>query len=191
MTQTSQSIPLTKYDPFLDKAEIIYEQVTSKKKASWVPIVGTTALNSSVTINKTGVQDVVPVLERPETVQYLEAAFTATATGLSIAAPGVANIAVAATGTIQGDAFVIITDIIMITSGAANTGVKLPAITPLDVVTIINAGTVNIKVYPFLADYIGTAAVNVAVDLAAGARATFYAKSTAVAATTTAVWQRL
>lgn len=191
MSQTLQPIPLTRYNPFLDSAIIVYEVPTAVRKASWLPIQGSLALNSAVTINRTGVQDVLPILERPEAVTYLEAAFSATATGLSIVSPGVANIAITAAGTTQGTATAIAADINMVTTATANQGVILPAITPLDVITVINSSGAAIKVYPATGDYIGTGAVNVAVTLANGARATFYAKSTAVANTTTAVWQQL
>lgn len=191
MSQTLQPIPLTRYNPFLDTATIIYEVPTAVRKASWLPNQGALSSNSAVTINRTGIQDVLPILERPEAVIYLQAAFSATATGLSIVAPGVANIATTAAGSNQGAATLIAADINAVTTATADQGVRLPAITPLDVITIINSTAVNIKIYPAVGDYIGTAAVNVAVDLAAGQRATFCSKSTAVANTTTAVWYRL
>lgn len=191
MGLSASPIPLTAYDASSDSAITIYEVPQNISKASYLlPLLGT-ALNSQVIYNRSGLQNSIAALERPELVAYLAALFTATTVGLSILTPGVANLAVSAAGTTQGGATAITTDLSMITTAAANSGVVLLAITPLDVFTIINNGANALKVYPAVGDYIGSAAVNVAVSIAVGGRATFYAKSTAVANTVTAIWQQL
>jgi hypothetical protein len=77
-----------------------------------------------------------------------------------------ANNAVTAAGTTQGTAFVISTDIINVTVGAANAGVILPYRTAGHKIIIRNSTAVNIKVYPNVSAQINTLGLNVGFDLA-------------------------
>lgn len=195
MANIASPVPITDYNPDLDTASITWQIPVGVDPASWLdPRLGT-AQNSLVQINKSGLLDSLSALEKPAVINFLAAQYSATATGLLVAGAGVANLAVPGAGATQAAATAISLDFNVVTTITASSadGVKLPAITPLRTITIINndASGDPLNIYPFLGDYIGTALVNVAVVLAAGQKAVFYAKSTAVANTVTAIWQRL
>lgn len=73
----------------------------------------------------------------------------------------------AAAGASQGNAAQITTRSVIVTVTASTQGVKLPAAATGLQVQVFVPGTKGVKVYPFTADKISTAATNVAVALVA------------------------
>ena len=77
------------------------------------------------------------------------------------------NNAVTAAGTTQGTAFAIATDIVNVTVGVANSGVRFPYRTPGHKIIIRNSTAVTIKVYPNTSAQINIIGLNVGFDLTA------------------------
>lgn len=76
---------------------------------------------------------------------------------------------ISAAGTIQGDATSIGKTFSVITSGTANQGVILPTAALGLLHTVVNATSVNIKVYPASGETLNSGTLNAAIDLPAGA----------------------
>jgi hypothetical protein len=191
MLSTDKIIPITKYDSNTDTAEIVYEIPVRIRAVSLLSSRIGTSTNSEVTIIKSGLQDTISGLEKPALINWLASQYTATTNGLLVSGAGVVNLAVTAAGTTNADATALSLQFNIATTVASGTGVKLPVITPLAVFIVINNGANALKVYPAVSDYIGSNAQNAGVTLAVGAKAVFYAKSSAVAATAGYGWVQL
>jgi hypothetical protein len=189
MANIASPVALVVYNPVSDTASISYRIPVSARKTSLLPKTLGTSDNANVSVNESGLLDSVNVLDKAGVVNYLAAQAGATATGLLVAGSGFVSAAVAAAGANQAGGTAITKDFSIVTSGTG--GVTLFAITPCRSVRIINNTAAAVNVYPAVGDYIGSAAVNVAYSLGAGDTVILYSFSTAVANTTTAVWQRL
>ena len=82
---------------------------------------------------------------------------------------------VTATGsTSQANSYAISRSITVVTTAAANTGVRLPTFaTPNDEFTVVNYGANTMNVYPPVGGRINNGTLNAAVTLAAGKRGDF------------------
>jgi|GEM_PF-5396750 len=76
---------------------------------------------------------------------------------------------VSAAGTVQGDATALTKTYNIVTTATVDQGVQLPSAATGKSCTVLNATSVNIKIYPATSDQIDSLSVNVAKDLAAGA----------------------
>jgi hypothetical protein len=75
---------------------------------------------------------------------------------------------IAGAGTTQGGGTAITTTHSIVTSGAADSGARLPAAVAGLMITVVNATAVNIKLYPATSDTINSGTLNVAISIPAG-----------------------
>ncbi len=85
-----------------------------------------------------------------------------------------------ATGSTQGTALQLSAVTSIVTTTAASTGVRLPAMNPGDTVEVANLGANALLVYPLTGGTIQGGAANAGFSVAAGKTAFFTARSTAL-----------
>lgn len=78
-----------------------------------------------------------------------------------------------AAGSTQATALAVTADVNIISTAAASTGVRLPDFDVDDEIIVVNGGANALAVYPPVGHSINVGAINVAVSLPVGRRATF------------------
>lgn len=194
MANIASPVALVNYDPVSDSAQIVYEIPVGVNKVSLLPRTLGTSDNAKVSVNKSGLLDGINVLEKAGVVNFLAAQAGATTTGLLISGAGFVATAATAAGANQAAVTTAQTkDLIIVTTAAsANLGIKLPVITPLRAIRIINNTAYAIIVYAAVNDFMGSEALTATgVSVAIGDSLVVWSKSDAVTNTATARWQIL
>lgn len=97
-------------------------------------------------------------------------------TAQAVLRPGSLATALTAAGSNQATALALTSEVNVIGTAAASTGVALPAAFDIgDEFVVVNGGANAITVYPFVGGYINALAQNAGVSVAAGASQTFKA----------------
>ena len=194
MANIASPVALVSYNPVSDSAVIVYEIPVAVNKVSLLARTIGTSDNAKVTINKSGLLDAVNVLEKAGVVNYLATQAGATANGLLVAGAGFVTATATAAGANQAAVSTTQTkDLIIVTTAAsADLGIKLPVITPLRTIRIINNTSYAIIVYATVNDFMGTEALTATgVSVPIGSSLVVWSKSDAVTNTATARWQIL
>ena len=194
MSGQDKIIPITSYDKATDSARIVFEIPKSIRTVS----LNGTSVNAEVSYSKNGLTDALIALEKPQVINYLVASYESTATGLLLAGAGFVSATTVGAGSTQANGTALTKDLTIMTTVDSGQGVVLPTITAYRTITIINNGANALKVYGFKSssapdyyDYIGTTLGSTGVTIASGAKAVFYAKSTAVTNVSGKGWQQL